>query len=264
MKSNERVVCRMKNRTYYYKSYTDDFIESKDQQFKLPENYSWITNNLLNKILSFLLYKVATIFCLVYCKCVLRVNVENKDILKKYKKSGYFLFGNHTQTIGDAFIPTYVCNGRRVYVVVSSANLGIPLLGKILPMLGALPIPDSIHGMSKLKKAIQYRAKNGNVVVVYPEGHLWPYYTGIRPFSPDSFRFPIESDVPVFSMTTTYQKSKFRLRPKITIYIDGPFLPNKSLTGKMQRQDLRDRVYDSMINRSKNSTYEYIHYEEEK
>ncbi len=61
-------------------------------------------------------------------------------------------------------------------------------------------------------------------------------------------------------MTNTYQKRDHD-KVKITTYIDGPFFPNKNLhTVHEQKQDLRDRVYKCMVERSKNSNFEYIEY----
>lgn len=67
-------------------------------------------------------------------------------VLRQCAKSGCFLYGNHTQPVGDAFIPVRALAPKRSYVVVSPANLGIRVLGPLLPMLGALLIPNSIRG----------------------------------------------------------------------------------------------------------------------
>lgn len=255
---------QIKKDTRYYKSYEDDFIESKNQFYEISEDYIWYHKNPFYRISSWLVYKVATIIDFFYCKCILKVKVINSKALKKYKHTGYFLYGNHTQPVGDALIPTYVCGGKRVRVIVSPANLGIPVLGKILPMLGALPVPKTRKRLLKFKEAIDLRIKEGNCIVVYPEAHVWEYYTKIRPFSADSFRFPVENNMPTFCMTTTYQKSKRSEKPDITVYIDGPFFTNTTCLPKGQRQILRNEVYECMVKRSKNSTYEYIHYEEDK
>lgn len=254
----------LKVKTLYYRSYEDDFIESKNQLYEVSENYVWEHKNLFYRISSWLMYKMATVIDFIYCKFILKVKVENNEILKEYKNKGYFLFGNHTQPIGDAFIPTYVTNGKRVRVVVSPANLGIPVLGKILPLLGALPIPKTQRGLKDFKHSISKNVEEGNCIVIYPEAHVWEYYTKIRPFSSNSFRFPIENNMPTFCMTTTYQKPDKKGKPNITIYIDGPFFTNKTSSPKEQRENLRKQVYECMEKRSHNSTYEYIHYEEDK
>ena len=254
----------MRKNTIYYKTYEDDFVKSKNQYYEVEKGYIWNHTNLFYCFAEWLSYRIAVAFDFFYCKFCLRIKVENQGVLKDYKNSGFFLYGNHTQPVGDAFIPTYVCRGKKVYVLVSPANLGIPFLGKILPLLGALPISKTRDGLEQLKKTVEIKARKRKCIVIYPEAHVWKYYTKIRPFSSNSFRFPIENNLPSFCITTTYQKAKKNKKPKITVYVDGPFWGKKDGTEREKRQALRDEVYECMVNRSKNSTYEYIHYEEEK
>lgn len=253
-----------KRKVYYYKSYNDDFVESKNQNYKLKENYKWIKNNILYKLCSDVLYFFAYIFGIFYCKFVLHVKVRNKKILRKYRKQGYFLYGNHTQPIGDVFIPAYVCGTKRIYTVVSTSNLGVSFIGPLLPMLGALPIPDSIKDTKKLLYAIEKRIEQKKCVVIYPEAHVWPYYTKIRPFSKSAFKFPADCRALSFSMTTTYYKRKFGKKPGIVVYIDGPFIIDNKLSKKENEEKLCQEIQKIMKDRSKNSTYEYIKYEGEK
>lgn len=252
-----------KNKIYYYKSYEDDLIESKNQNCKLKENYKWVHDNIWYRLFSNIVYFIAYIFGFFYCKFVLHVKVKNSKILKKYKKQGYFLYGNHTQPIGDVFIPAYVCK-KRIYTVVSQANLGVTGIGPMLPMLGALPIPDSIKDTKKLLDAIIKRIEQKKCVIIYPEAHVWPYYTKIRPFYESSFKFPTLCNAPAFSMTTTYYKRKIGKRPGIIVYIDGPFILDDELNKKENEEKICQEIYKCMQNRSKNSTYEYIKYKGEK
>lgn len=253
-----------KSKIYYYKSYDDDLVKSKNQDYKLKENYKWIKDNILYKICSEVFYFIAYIFGFFYCKFVLHVKVKNRKILRKYKKQGYFLYGNHTQPMGDVFIPAYACNNKRIYVVVSEANLGVAGIGKLLPMLGALPIPNSIKNIKKLWEAIERRIKQKKCVVIYPEAHVWPYYTKIRPFSSTAFKFPVKCDTVSFCMTTTYYKRKFGKKPGIIVYIDGPFIQDEKLSEKENEEKICKEIYKCMTNRSKNSTYEYIKYKGDK
>lgn len=251
-----------KSKVYYYKSYNDDFVKSKNQDYKITEDYKWINNNILYRVCSRILYFFAYIFSLFYCKFVLHVNVKNRKVLRKYGKQGYFLYGNHTQPFGDVFIPAYVCN-KRIYTVVSQANLGVSVIGPILPMLGALPVPNTIKDTKKFVDAIKKRIEQKKCVVIYPEAHVWPYYTKIRPFSATSFKFPIQCNAPAFSMTITYYKRRFGKKPGIIVYIDGPFIPKDTLSKKENEEKICEEIYRCMVNRSKNSTYEYIKYKGE-
>jgi 1-acyl-sn-glycerol-3-phosphate acyltransferase len=150
-----------------------------------------------------------------------------------------------------------------MYAVASTANLGIPVIGKLLPLMGALPIPESLQEMKKFIAAIQYRIKENKCVVIYPEAHVWPFCNFVRPFPITSLQFPVSTKSPSFCMTTTYQKRRMGKKPKITVYIDGPFWPDHSLKEKEQQKKLCREIYDCMVKLSSNSTYEYIQYEKE-
>ena len=109
--------------------------------------------------------------------------------------------------------------------------------------------------------AMEKRLVQGHPVLIYPEAHIWPYYTAIRPFKSTSFRYPIKFQVPSFCYTTTYQRQGKKKKPKMVIYVDGPFYPNKDLLDiKEQQEDLRNQVYNCMVERSKNSNFQYIEY----
>lgn len=252
------------NKVLYYKSYNDDFVTSKNQKYKIKSNYKWIHNNIIYKMLSTILYKIAYIISFFYCKFWLHVKIENKKILKKYKKQGYFVYGNHTQPVGDVFIPAHVNKGKRIYTIVSQANLGVVAIGKLLPMLGAIPIASSIKNTKKFWNAVITRIEQKKCVVIYPEAHVWPYYTEIRPFGSTAFKFPVYCNVPSFTITTTYYKRKRGKRPGIIVYVDGPFFPDNTITKKEQEKKLNKEIYECMKNRSKKSTYKYIKYKEEK
>lgn len=251
------------NKKIYYKSYEDDVVKSHNQDYKLKDNYKWIHNSTIYKICSTIMYAIAYIISYFYCKIFLHVKIKNRKILKKYKKLGYFLYGNHTQPIGDVFIPAHICKNKRIYAIVSQANLGVVGIGPMLPMLGAIPISNSIKDTRKVWNAVITRIKQKKCVVIYPEAHVWPYYTKIRPYSTTSFKFPVYCNSPSFVMTTTYYKRKFGKKPGIIVHVDGPFIPDLSMSKKDREEKLCKEIYECMKKRSENSTYEYIEYKEE-
>lgn len=243
----------------YYKDYNDDVIESRNQNYKIKDDFKWIHSNIFYRFFSCILWKIAVIVVFVYYRLIKHIKIENKEILKKYKKQGYFIYGNHTQPVGDAFMPWFVVN-KRFNTIASQANLGIPVLGKILPMLAALIIPEKTSQTKEFLKAVRYRINQGRAVIIYPEGHVWPYYTKIRPFQGSAFKFPVNNKVPSFCMTTTYYKRNNKSKPGIKIYVDGPFFPDVNLKPKEQEKELCEKIYKRMVQRSKNSNYEYIEY----
>ena len=66
------------------------------------------------------------------------------------------------------------------------------------------------------EKYIKYYGNN-HPIIVYPEAHVWPYYTKIRPFKTSAFTFPVEEEKEVYCATTTYQKSKLFKKPKVVM-----------------------------------------------
>ncbi|MBQ9133171.1 MAG: 1-acyl-sn-glycerol-3-phosphate acyltransferase [Clostridia bacterium] len=246
--------------TRYYRSFTDDFIEAKEQDYAIPDGYKWVRSSLGARIASAVLYGAAAVFSSVYCRLCLHMHIENAHVLRQAKKSGAFIFANHTQPLGDVFIPALAALPRRVYVVVSPANLSIPVVGKLLPYLGALPLPDSMQGMREFHAAMEQRLAEKKYIVIYPEAHVWEYYTGIRPFPDTAFGYPVKFDNPVYAVTVTYQKRRFGKKPKMTVYADGPFYADRSLPPRGQAKALHDTVYAAMQTRSKASNCEYIRY----
>lgn len=248
----------MNREVRYYKEFTDDFSVSKNQNITLPDSYEFIKTDLFSKIASVIVYSLAVAFSSVYLKLFLHLKFSGREKFKRVK-GGFFIYGNHTQSVGDVFIPAFAAFPRRIYTIASSANYGIPMIGKILRPLGALPVIPTIKGMKNLETAIRKRAQDNHPVVVYPEAHVWDYYTGIRPFPDTSFKFPAKLNMPAFSMTATYRKSKIFRKPVINVIIDGPFY-GEGDTLKSKARDLHGKVYNSMLVSSEKSNFEYIKY----
>ena len=245
-------------KTRYYASFADDFEQSADQNFKLPENYKWVRTDIVSMFLSGLIYGLAVIFGGAYCRFFLHMKVKGRKNLRGVK-GGFFIYGNHTQPIGDVFIPALCVLPKRIYTVVSTANYGIPVIGKLLPYLGALPIVNTLHGVKELNKAMEQRLNKKHPIVIYPEAHVWEYYTGIRPFPDTSFKFPVKFDRPSFAMTVTYRKAKFFKRPLMEVFIDGPFYPQGD-TVKEKTVSLHSQIYSVMQKCSENSNENFIIY----
>lgn len=240
----------------YYRSDTDNFVETRDQNRRVPPNYPWNPN----PFLSGLVYGLAIAFSSVYLPLFLHVRYKHRKTLRPGQTSGAFIYCNHTQPLGDVFLPALPAFPGRIHTVVSPANLGIPVIGRILPYLGALPIPDSISGMKQFTAAMERRLDEKRYIAIFPEAHVWEYYTGIRPFSESAFKYPVKFHKPVYSMTVTYRKRRFGKRPAAVVYIDGPFSADQNATPRQQAAQLRNQVYDCMCGRSHNSNCDYIQY----
>lgn len=239
----------------------DEFSLAQITPRKIDESYKYYHKSIFKRITHFFWYRmVFTPIAFFYTKIALHHKVVGRKLLKPYKKKGYFIYGNHTQDIGDAFMPNMLNLPQDFYIIVHANNVSMPFLGKITPSLGALPLPEGMTAYKNFMSAIEKRIEEKCAIVIYPEAHIWPFYTKIRPFVDTSFAYPIRLGTPTFCFTNTYQKRRFSKKPKIVTYIDGPFFPNTELNAKAQRQDLRNQVYECMCERAKLSTVEWIKY----
>ncbi|MFQ6724011.1 MAG: lysophospholipid acyltransferase family protein [Clostridia bacterium] len=245
---------------YYSDELNDDFSGSKIKPKVIDANYKYISKNPIYKFFSFIAYRIiATPIAFMFKWCN-GIKYVNKQVLKQFKGKGYFVYANHTNMASDVLSPHTISFPIKTYMIVASENMNVPVIGNATKMLGAMPIPTTLDGMRNFVNAVEKRVVQGHPVIIYPEAHIWPYYTGIRPFKSTSFRYPVKFQDASFCYTTTYQQNGKKKKPKIVIYIDGPFYPNKELDMKEQQEDLRNRIYNCMLERSKNSNYQYYDY----
>lgn len=251
----------MKRRIIHYTKEDSDITNIKRDTIVIDENYKYIKKNILYKICQFIVYKIfVRPFAFIYMKIKFNHKCINKKCLKNYRKKGYFVYGNHTLMAGDAFIPNVINFPTNTKIIVHPDNISIKGTKTIIEMCGALPIPSTLSASRNFLNAIEYYIKKGNVIQIYPEAHIWPYYTNIRKFTSTSFKYPIKLKAPTFVITNTFHKRKFLKTPKIITYIDGPFFPNESLNSKEMEEDLCNTIYSIMLERSKLNTYEYFTY----
>lgn len=248
---------------YYKDELNDEFSSAKIKAIKINGKYRYLRDNPFEKFLSFLLYRIiATPLSWLFLKIKFKHKIIGREKIKNCK-GAYFLYGNHTSAAADPFIPTMVAFPKAVHVIVHPANVSMPVLGVINRYIGALPLPNDLKANKNFLEAIDKRVKENRAICIYPEAHIWPYFTGIRPYGDRSFHYPVKYVAPVFTFTDVYKKRGKRgdkFTPKIITYIDGPFYPDKTLPAKEARIKLRNEAFEAMCGRSKLSDYDMVVY----
>jgi 1-acyl-sn-glycerol-3-phosphate acyltransferase len=234
---------------YTYTSFHDDLVQSPHQNAQLPANFNWQPHWLTQAMVN----PLATGFAHLYRR-VHHIKVIGAEKLTP----GAFIYANHTQPVGDVFVPRTL--PFPVAIIAGPANLGLPVIGKFLPAGRAILLPSTRKQYPQFLAAIKRAQTSGQLIVVYPEAHVWPFYTGIRPFDATSFHYPARLDAPVFTMTTTYQAGHWPHRVQETIYIDGPLPVDKSLSIKQQQQALYHQAQAQLHTRSQLSTETVVQY----
>ena len=248
---------------YYNDELNEEFSKAKITPRVIDANYKYVHKNPLWNLCSFVLQNVLSMpIKILYSKIKFRITYIGKEKLKQYKKEGYFVYANHTQAFADTFIPSIPIYPKRNFFIVNPENVSVKGARTLVQMLGALPIPSNKAATKNFLEVIKQKINKKYAITIYPEAHIWPYYTKIRPFKDVSFKYPIQLEKPSFCITNTYQSyGKNKNKIKIVSYIDGPFYANKDLmTIKEQQKELRDKIYNCMVEKSKNSNIEYIKY----
>lgn len=247
---------------YYTDELTDDFGNKPKKNHPLPKKYKYMTTSFLSRFFTSIIYQIMLQpLAYVYVKLRFHQKFKNKHALKEVK-NGYFIYINHTALAADAFIPNILSFKKKNYIITGKQTSSMTLILPLLRSIGSLPLSDNMNQKKQLQKTIQTRFKQKSSITIYPEAHVWPYYTDIRPFTEESFKYAVKLNAPVFSVTNCYQKRKFRKKPKIVSYIDGPFYQKDELSINENAKYLRDTVYSTMKKRANTySTYSYFKYE---
>ena len=255
-------------RVFYYTSEEDDPIKTEEQEKKqkvlLPEGYEYIPKNPFVRLYSSILFRLFWIFGQWYERHYWQAKFYGREKLKKAKGKGYVIYANHTSPFHDVFGPALAAD-RRIFTIISPVNLKIPGIGKYLPMIGGIPLGTNDAEKKAMNEAVDKRLRQKNALVIYPEAHVWPYSTKIRTFPAGgkSFKYAVRNDLPIFTMTTTYHKRTKNKKgdlPRMDIFVDGPFYPEKSKSAEENQEILAKKAYDSMVKYSKKNTYEYFKY----
>ena len=253
----------MKNKKiiYYKDELNDEFSNAKITPKVIDEKYKYKHNKLWD-VCSFIFQNILSMPIKIgYVKIKFNIKYIGKEKLKEYKNKGYFVYVNHTQAFGDTHIPSIPIYPKRNFFIVNPENISIKPFGTIIEMLGAIPVPGNKNTAKKFLDVIKEKIQKNCAITIYPEAHIWPYYTKIRPFKSTSFKYPVQLNAPTFCMTNTYQSyGKNGNKVKVVTYIDGPFFANTRLNINEQKEDLRNKVYNCMTERSKNNNIEVISY----
>ena len=249
-------------RVYAYSDpLNDDFAGTNITTCRVGKEFRFVRSSLLWRAVSFVVYYVIA-FPIVWlvARLYLGLRFENKKVLRQLRGKGFFLYGNHTQIL-DAFLPAIAAFPRRAYIVAGPDVVSIPGIKHLVMLLGALPIPTEMSAMRGFLDAISLRYRQNACVAMFPEAHIWPYYTGIRPFPDTSFRYPVKENAPAVAMVVTYRKRKglfrvamvvtyrkrkglfrFLKRPAITVSFSEIMMPDRSLTPRKAQRALRNRA----------------------
>ena len=254
-----------KSKTIYWSDeLNDDFnkLEHVKDNPDLKKNYKYIHKDPLRRMWDALLYyaiakPIMGSFCLLH-----GIRYKNKRNLKRLHGKGAFIYSNHT-AISDVFkFQSMIFHHKRVNIVGLSNASSIPVASFIVKSFGYLPIGNDTDNLIKLKEACEfYVKKRKQFVLIYPEAHIWPYYTKIRDFKNVSFYYPAQCLCPVVPAVTIWRKVWYSKKPRQTVVFGKPIFPDPSLNAIENRDLLAEECKNQMKHIAKSyPQVEYIKY----
>lgn len=140
---------------------------------------------------------------------------------------------------------------HRIYFVSLRRNLELPLVGWLIKMLGALPLPMTPQGMVEYQRHLENAVREGSWVHYYPEGMLVRYHQGLRPFHNGAFLTAARTGCPVVPMAVVTRpatgiRALLGRKKDLTLRIGEPIYPNPELSAKAAAQSLHLRTRYAM------------------
>ncbi|MBR6548081.1 MAG: 1-acyl-sn-glycerol-3-phosphate acyltransferase [Clostridia bacterium] len=247
---------------YYTDEKNDDFSGLKIQVRPLGESYRYMRDGRLFRGFEWVFYygiMIPVVYMLqkVYC----HQKFANRKVLRQAKKQGCFIVSNHTQVQSDSYIGPLAAYPKKCFIISNPHVLSVRFMRLGMQAYGVIPLGSNLEEKKAFLHCVETRLNQGKAVIVYPEAHVWPYYTKIRDFDDQCFWYLGKGRNPLFVLTNCYQKRRFFKKPRIVTYADGPFYADPDLTTGAAAKQLRDIAYATMCKRvAEHSTCEYIKY----
>ena len=155
---------------YYTDELNDEFSEAKIEPRIIDENYKYIHKNPIWNFTAFLAHQVLSLpIKYLYAKLKFDLKIVGKEKYKQYKKQGFFIYGNHTQSFGDTFFISNSVFPKRNYIIANPENVSMKGLHNLVQMLGAIPIPNKKKGMKEFLNTVETRIKQGHSITIFPD-----------------------------------------------------------------------------------------------
>lgn len=220
-------------------------------KFNIDKNYNYVPMGKVFRFFSdFLYYFIAFPILKIVIKLVYDLKIEGKENIKNLS-SGAITVSNHVLVLDCAMVGI-ACGFKKIYYTTLEGSFKIPFVRKLIKLLRAIPIPNSIKNKEFFIKNIDTLLQKGNIVHFYPEGSLWPYYQEIRHFKNGAFDFAVRNNVPVVPMIFKFRMPKglrklFKRKKDVTLSILSPIFPDNTIPDKMNRiRKLKEEVYLAM------------------
>ena len=183
-------------------------------------------------------------FLAPFLRFVMRLNPQG---IENIPEDGGILFcSNHIGALD--VIAIAACTNRQISFVAKKELFSIPLLGKLITVLGAIKIDRSGNDVGAIKASIS-AAENGGAVAIFPQGHRYP---GINPATTPKRNgaalIAYRSGCDVIPVCIQMKNGKYGLFRKIDV-VFGEKIENSKFDFKNGGRDEYDKATELMFDK---------------
>lgn len=236
------------NEAIYEEENTDIIHLWEPLEINIDEKYEYVPKDELFLLFSNLLYYVVAFPILkILTKIIYNLKIEGKENIKSLK-DGAVTISNHVLFLDCAMVGL-ACGLKKVYYTTREESFKIPFVRKLIKLLKAIPIPNSIENKKHFVKEINKLLINGDIVHFYPEVALWPYCEKIRNFKTGAFKFAINNKVPIVPMVFKFVEPQgfrkiFKRKKDVKLIILKPIMCDEKSNLEMIKQEIYNMMKD--------------------
>ena len=226
-------------------------------EFNIDERYEYVPKSIIFSFLSNgVYYGIAYPILKLIMKIVYDFKIEGKENIRNLKE-GAVTVSNHVLFLDCAMVGL-AYGFKKVYFTTLEGSFKIPFVRKLIKLLRAMPIPESVKNKQYFMKAVDKILEKENSVHFYPEASLFPYFDKIRHFKNGAFDFAVRNNKPIVPMVSTFRKPKgirkvFKKKKDVTLTVLEPIRPPKDGNTKQRIEFLKNQVHNEMkkVNKQK-------------
>lgn len=213
-------------------------------------DYDFVPRNPVFRLFSVLLWRLVLLVFPLYNRLFFHLRVKGREKLKGFKGGGVTIC-NHVHVL-DCTMVACCFRTRKLHWPTLKTNIDIPVISTLVRLLGGIPIPRGPHALSQFSFVVKQLLDKGEMVHIYPEGILAPYYSSIRSFRRGAFAYAYDSNVPVIPMVITYREPRhalsrfFHRKPLLQMNILDPIYPRQEGDRREQIDLLRENCFQAM------------------
>ena len=184
-----------------------------------------------------------------YNYVVFGFHVQGRRHLRELK-TGAISVSNHIHNIDCTMVSASLIPTHTTFTSIPG-NFRLPFVRWLLKWLGVVPIPPGRAALLDFSDQTVEQLKTGLRFHFYPEGSLWHYDTGLRPFKKGAFHMAVNANVPILPIVLVQRpvsglRRIFRIKAQFMGEICEPVYPNTDLTKARQIEDLLARTHRVM------------------